>query len=55
MHKMRFDVLKFYGEDDRESTRWINRIEHYFELQKMCDDKEKINFASLHLYKVASD
>jgi hypothetical protein len=55
MHKLRFDVPRFDGEEDRERTRWINRLKIYFELHKMCDDEEKINFASLHLDKEASD
>jgi hypothetical protein len=49
MHKLRFDVPRFDGEEDRERTRWINRIKIYFELHKMCDDEEKINFASFDL------
>jgi len=50
-----FDVPRFDGEDYREITRWINRVEQYFELHKLYDDKEKIYFASLHIDKEASD
>jgi hypothetical protein len=50
-HELRFTVPRFDGEVEKENTKWINQLEHYFELHKMCDDKEKINFASLHLDK----
>jgi hypothetical protein len=44
MHKLKINVPRFDGEDDRERTRWINRIKHYFELHQMYNIEKKIDF-----------
>jgi hypothetical protein len=31
--------LKFDGEDNREGTRWIDKVENYFDMKNICDEK----------------
>jgi hypothetical protein len=34
---------KFDGEDDREGTRWINKVKNYFDYYNILDEEEKIS------------
>ena len=43
------EVPKFDSEDDQQGTRCINKIEHYFHIDQIHDDKEKINEALMYL------
>jgi hypothetical protein len=55
IHKVKLDILKFDGEDNREGTRWINKVENYFSMHHISDDDDKINIASMYLEKTTCD
>jgi hypothetical protein len=48
MPKVKIIVPEFDGSDEREATRWVNKIEQYFRYYQISDDEEKINVASIH-------
>jgi len=55
IHKIKIDIPKFDGEDNREGTRWINKVENYFAMYRINDDDDKINIASMYMEKIACD
>jgi hypothetical protein len=55
MHKIKISMPKFGGDNDREGTTWIDKLECYFEISQIHDDENKIDFVFMHLNKLAYD
>ena len=55
IHKIKIDIPKFDGENNREGNRWINKVENYFAMYRISDDEDKISIASMYMDKLACD
>ena len=54
-HKVKFDLPRFDGVNNRDVIRWIDQIEKYFEMYNINGDDDKLNVAAMYMDKTACD
>jgi hypothetical protein len=53
--KIKIEIPKYDGQDDREAITWVNKIEGVFAFNPLANELEKILISSLHLEGDAYD
>ena len=54
-HKVKFDLPRFDGVNNRDVIQWIYQIEKYFEMYNINGDDDKLNVAAMYMDKTACD
>ena len=55
IHKVKNDLPRFDGKNNRDMIRWITKIKKYFEMYNIYGDNDKLNVATLYMDKIACD
>ena len=55
VHKVKIDLPRFNGKNNRDEIWWINKIEKYFEMYNIYGDDDKLNVATMYMDETTCD